>query len=463
MRIVDIGSMKKKISHRFLPDDLVLDIIARSRSPATIIRCAAVSKPLRRRILHPSFLRRVVIASGTGDDDPLPSFIPSILLGVYHRPRDDPCCPLAFLPAAASSLPPVSPTADDAAPIDDDDDDDSHGGACVFGGPYRPMSSRRSLVVLRRRCDVVSHHHGGELTVWNPASGERWVLPPHDHEVLDQSIVLLDVNHRHHHHRNGGDQAAAAAAATIWSSSFKLLVAHLPAERSPRTLNVQVFSSDDGEWGPPLACAIPTDCELHNHAKPVVLRGAVHWLCLTHSRHRILVLKWPSRDAAAAAQAPMASLMKLPPPCESGAYDTCLALSPSPSDGTGAGAATSLSVVVLVGDHIAVWVRAGGGAAAAARWERRHVVREESIAAAWPMEGSSLGDGWLGRTRLGSFCEGSGALLLERDDDDGRRRPLVLDMGAMVVRKVDMDSREAEFVHYEVDLVSYMMFIMRAF
>lgn len=326
-----------------------------------------------------------------------------------------------------------------------------------FGGPYRPMSSRRSLVVLRRRCDVVSHHHGGELTVWNPASGGRRVLPPHDHEVLDQSIVLLDVVNHHHHHHNGG---AAAAAVTICSSSFKLLIAHLPAESSPRTLNVQVFSSDDGEWGPPLACAIPTDCELHSHAKPVVLRGAVHWLCLTHSRHRILVLKWPNRDAAAAAgaQATMASLMKLPPPCESGAYDTCLALSPSPSDGTGAGAATSLSVVVLVGDHIAVWVRA-----AAARWERRHVVREESIIAAWPMEGSSLGDGWLGRTRLGWFCEGSGALLLERDDDDGRRRPLVLDMGAMVVRKVDMDCREAEFVHYEVDLVSYMMFVMRAF
>ncbi|EEE54446.1 hypothetical protein OsJ_01531 [Oryza sativa Japonica Group] len=384
--------MMKKISHQFLPDDLVLDIVARSRSPATIIRCAAVSKPLRRLILHPSFLRRVVIPSGTGHDDDDPSFIPSLLLGVYHRPRDDPCCPLAFVPAArgaaagasiaaASSLPPVSPPADVEVerPIDG-----SHGGAGA-------------------------HHHGGELTVWNPASGGRWVLPPHDHEVLDQSIVLLDV--------------ANWAFPLIWK--------------------FQRIPSSKGK------------------AKPVVLRGGrSNGFASRNWGHRILVLKWPNRDAAAAAgaQATMASLMKLPPPCESGAYDTCLALSPSPSDGTGAGAATSLSVVVLVGDHIAVWVRA-----AAARWERRHVVREESIIAAWPMEGSSLGDGWLGRTRLGWFCEGSGALLLERDDDDGRRRPLVLDMGAMVVRKVDMDCREAEFVHYEVDLVSYMMFVMRAF
>lgn len=140
--------MKKKISHRFLPDDLVLDIVARSRSPATIIPCAAVSKPLRRLILHPSFLRRVVIPSGTGHDDDDPSFIPSLLLGVYHRPRDDPCCPLAFVPAArgaaagasiaaASSLPPVSPPADVEVerPIDG-----SHGGAgaCVLVVPTGP-------------------------------------------------------------------------------------------------------------------------------------------------------------------------------------------------------------------------------------------------------------------------------------------------------------------------------------
>ncbi|KAF0921984.1 hypothetical protein E2562_020668 [Oryza meyeriana var. granulata] len=337
-----------------------------SRHPATIIRCAAVSKPLRRRILHPAFLIRASPAASSP-----------------ATTKEATCTASSRLSSSACT------TGREAI---------CGGGACVLGS-YTPLSSRRSLIVLRRWCKIVSHQewrhhhvatlHSGELTVCNPASGERWVLPPHD--VFDQSLVLLDVNYQN----NDGARA---------HSSFKLLAAHLP-NTSTRWLTVQVFSSDEREWVPLLTCAISRSCHLDGRANPVVLRGAVHWLCLTCSCYRIL--KWERRGE----QPPKASLMKLPPSWESRVHEMCLALSPA-ADGTASHAAASLSVVVLGLDHIAVWVGATtarrGMSSGSCSWEHRYVIREGSIAR--PME-LRLGDGWLRKiTGLEWFCEGSGAL-----------------------------------------------------
>ncbi|KAG8056049.1 hypothetical protein GUJ93_ZPchr0001g32619 [Zizania palustris] len=420
-----------------LPDDLVLEIIVRSSSAATIVRCAAVSRSLRRRILHPAFVRRLrgVIPFDDGADGHH-GFIPSLLLGLYHRTKD-PCRLPAFVPAeAGASIATSLALASPETPIHGD----NQYSACVFSS-YLPVASRRSLLVLRRRCKISSYSrrqlnaHGecpGELTVCNPVSGERWVLPPH--EVFDQTIVVLDVNH---------DRA-------LGSHSFKLLAADLP-EGSPRTLIVQVFSSDEREWSPPLTCPISRSCNFHGHPKPVVLRSAVHWLCFTFSACRIL--KWERRGDGAE---PKASLMKLPPSCESGVQDMCLALStPSAADGT-TNHAASLSVLVHGCDHIAVWVRTSARRRSNF-WEQRHVIREDCIAR--PME---FHDGWLRGAELGWFCEGSGALILVGDDD-----PLLLDLPSMAVNKIKTLSRysytQPEFLPYETDLISYMMFLMKTF
>uniref|UniRef100_J3LQT8 DUF7595 domain-containing protein n=1 Tax=Oryza brachyantha TaxID=4533 RepID=J3LQT8_ORYBR len=458
---------------QFLPDDLIVDeIVARGCSPATIVRCAAVSKPLRRRILRPAFLTRRLPALGLPRSDgggAADLFVPSLLLGVYHRARDDPCSPLAFVPAAgaasiaASSLDLVPPPAA-ATPVSDDHAGGGGGGVCVFGS-YQPLSSRRSLVVLRRRCKIVSHQgrrhrhngaarNGGELTVCNPASGERWVLPPH--EVFDQTLVLVDVNHH-----DGGVGGSL-------SSSFKLLAAHLP-ESSPRSLTVQVFSSDERQWGPPLACAISRPCDLIDPAKPVVLRGAVHWLCRTRSCYRILKYRHRRRGGEHH-QPPNTSLMKLPLPCESGVHDMCLALSPSShASSSSSSSSPSLSVVVLQQDHIAVWVRSAAAATSSSggSWEQRHVIREDGVAGARPPMDLPWRDGWVRRiTGLEWFCEGSGALFLEHRDDDAPF--LVLDLhGRGEVRIANalqvVSSRQLEFCPYEVDLISYMTFFMKRF
>uniref|UniRef100_I1NQ26 F-box domain-containing protein n=1 Tax=Oryza glaberrima TaxID=4538 RepID=I1NQ26_ORYGL len=246
--------------HQILPDDLVLEIIARS-SPATIIRCGAISKPLRRRILHPAFLRRLrVVNAGDDTGNSRCGFVPSLLLGLYRRAKDL-CSPLALVPpdtAGAASIATSLALVPPATPI-------NHGAnhsACIFG-PYLPLSSRRSLIVLRRRCKVIGHQdylHSG-LTVCNPVSGERWVLPPH--EVSDETVVLLDVNHN--------DQA-------IGTHSFKLLAAQLLVSPA-RTLIFQVFSSDEREWGH--SRCLP-------HLQDLLIRRRLQ--CCRPARRRLLVV-----------------------------------------------------------------------------------------------------------------------------------------------------------------------------
>uniref|UniRef100_A0A0D9VWE0 DUF7595 domain-containing protein n=1 Tax=Leersia perrieri TaxID=77586 RepID=A0A0D9VWE0_9ORYZ len=420
---------------QFLPHDVVLEIAARISCPATVVRCAALSKPIRRAVLRRQFLRRLVrrraIAGAAANNRR--RFVPSLLLGVYHRPIRHASAdrPLEFSPASASA---ARVAASLALPVD------GEAGDGVFG-PYTALSSRRSLVVLRRR-----RHGGGEITVCNAATGERWVIPPpHAGVAEEQSLVLLDVAHRH------------GRAGT--RSSFSLLAAQLPLT-TPTTLTFQVFSSSSGEWGPPVGCAVSRRCELHcpPGTNPVVLRGgggaAVHWLCATGSGNRVLKLSL---------RQPKASLMRLPPPCESGVddvIDTCLALSPATD-----GRRRSLSVIALRRDGITVWVRAGDGEGRRGGWgwERRHVIREDGVAR--PVD---LGEGWMGRMRrLEWFGEGSGAVLMEGNGGGGGGA-LVLDMGGMAVKKLGemIDGRRQHFelyCPYEVDLISYMMFVMNPF
>ncbi|KAL6881952.1 hypothetical protein ACP4OV_011424 [Aristida adscensionis] len=436
-----------------LPDDLVLEIVVRCAAIATIIRCAATGKPIRRGILNAPFLRRLRRLLDRNDGhDARHFFLPPLLLGLYHQ-AEDPRRPPAFAraaggaanyPASVAALPPAPDlgAADGSA-------------ACDFG-TYKPVASRGSLLVLRRRCKtgarqddhLVERHglHPVELSVCNPMTGERRVLPPND--VCDVSHALLDV-----------DPLAPSS-----SSSFKLLVADLSCS-SPRTLFVQVFSSEQGEWGPAMASPVRRSCEFLLGAgspRPLVLGGAVHWLCSTRQGNRVIT--WPWRGEPAPHEA--VSLARLPGPCESStAEEMCLAMQPSAA---GSSRRALLSVIVASQGSIQVWVReeSGNGGDRRFLWTRRRRIEEANVAR--PMD---VGDRWLRGAEVSCFCEGSGAVLLRRPGDGAMSMsPLLLDLDGMAASKLQTTDRELElhpepgfwFCPYEVDLLSYMLFAMRS-
>ncbi|CAO2170781.1 unnamed protein product [Urochloa humidicola] len=422
-------------------DDLVLEIVARCPAIAGVIRFAAVSKPIRRGILNAPFLRRRLRGLLRRHGGPPVS---KLLIGLYHE-TNDPRRPPAFVPASdagADSLPP-SVAALPPAPIRDvagDDDSASAGGECEFGA-YLPVVSRRSLLVLRRRCrnggsreHLAARHgtHPVELSVCNPATGERRVLPPHG--VDDMSAALLDAD----------------------TFAFKLLVAELSIN-NPSTLYAQVFSSEEGEWAPSMALPIArkrggrqVPCEFAGFPRPVVVGDTVHWLCTAEFGDCILTWRW--RGAVEEREALIVMLpqrVHLLPELKK-----CLAVLPPPP-----GSEASLGFVYLERGEVVVWAREKRSGMKY-KWKLWRRIQEASIPR--PV---NLWDGWLAGARLSCYCEGSGTLLLRAGDE--AMSPLLLDIGNMEVSKLDARKWElnqnTDFCPYEVDLLSYMLFLMKRF
>jgi hypothetical protein len=273
------------------------------------------------------------------------------------------------------------------------------------------------------------------------------VLPPHD--VFDMSHALLDV-----------DPIAPPS-----SFKLKLLVAEL-SENDPSTLHVQVFSSESGGWGAPMACPITTSrsddeevlCEFagadDGRPRPVVLGDTVHWLCTTESGDRILSWRW--RGAVARE----ASIGKLPRGF--GRPETRLAVLPSTGDA--AGPEALLSLIVLVRGEIEVWAREKGGTGSTTKWEwkLRHRIREASISLP-----ANLCNGWMIDAELSWFCEGSGTVFLWAGIEN--MSLLLLDLESREAIKLQPSKWEPSpklqfcICPYEVDMLSYMRFMMKRF
>lgn len=433
-----------------LPDDVVLDIVARCGTIGDAIRCAATSKSLRRGILDAPFLRhlRGFLDNGGehGDDEGRP-FIPALLLGLYHQ-SGDPRLQPSFVPVSSDGATKLAPSlALAAVPSPPNGAGDS---ACDFG-PYLPVASRRSLLVLRRQCKstakehLIERHgpHPVELSVCNPTTGERRVLPPHD--VQDMSHAILDV-----------DPIGAAP------SSFKLLVAELPMNDAS-TLYVQIFSSDSGGWGPALACPIVSRFfewrfMFEWRPRPVVLGDTVYWLCASGRGDSILRWRWRWRGGVAGE----AWTADLPPGCRLGCPAKCLAVLPSPADAAASQAQALLGLIVIEAGEIEVWAheQCGGGSGSAREWKLWHRIEEATIPR--PMEFSSR---WLRGAVPLWFCEGSGTLFLR--PSDRTMSPLLFSLDTMEVSKLDARewelNPEPEFCPYEIDLLSRMLFAMKQF
>ena len=171
---------------------------------------------------------------------------------------------------------------------------------------------------------------------------------------------------------------------------------------------------------------------------------------LADSGDRILTWRW--RGGAAEE----ASIVKLPRGYKFGRPEKCLAVLPSPAGD----AAASLSLIVLERGEIEVWAREESGAGSAGKWKLWHRVQEASIP-----RPADFCDGWLCGAELAWFCEGSGTLLLQAGDETVS--PLLLDLETMVVSKLEARkwelNPEPEFCPYEVDLLSYILFVMKRF
>ncbi|CAN6309114.1 unnamed protein product [Urochloa humidicola] len=214
-----------------IPVDLLLEIFARL-DVATIVRCAATSKTVRRAILDgdsPAALGRRLVANG------------ALLLGVSY----------AFLEHQHSNR---------ARSVGQIPRQSLRFNAGILSWS-EPMASRGGLIVLRSRS------YYPHLYVRNALTGGLLTgLPPHEQVKDDYPPALLAV----------GDAGR----------SFQLLVSDV-------SLRTQLFSSESGEWGPvaQVAGGLPPGFPRsapHRSSHPVVLGGgaAVCWL---HSGDKCII------------------------------------------------------------------------------------------------------------------------------------------------------------------------------
>ncbi|WVZ85949.1 hypothetical protein U9M48_032804 [Paspalum notatum var. saurae] len=306
-----------------IPVHLLVDILARSDA-ATMVRCAATSKPIRRAILDPEFRRATFHGR----------FHPAALVG------------FSYVNAGCyTQLPPMQSLRFDAGLLE----------------AFTPVAVRDEIVVLRRR-PLPPQEPGcpdPRLLICNSVTGDTTLLPCAAVDAAYYPPALLTV----------GDAGR----------DFELLVADKWLKKT------QTFSSKDGGWGavvetnaqlPPhgQVVYIPTGGSSH-HA--VILGGGavVYWLCFRRvglGRHRCI----RALDVATK----QVTQIELPPDyrwrmnCIEHKKDEALLLATS-ADGT------RLSLLVSEIFAISSWTleEEGGREEASTRWTRRMLMRKEPI------------------------------------------------------------------------------------
>ncbi|KAJ1274472.1 hypothetical protein BS78_05G064100 [Paspalum vaginatum] len=232
-----------------LPFDLVLEIVVRTDA-ATLVRCAACCKHLRRGILTGAFIRRVF------DHGPDGAVMPRRLFGAV---------PDGAPPAAAISLAhPYTPAAarlfaHHLAPFFSWG---GGGGADLLAFFYDTLTSRDGLVVLRRRYARMRRESG--VCVYDPMTGATSFFPdPMDVEYSGfgdtMTYVLLTPS----------DYGVGCA--------FLLLMADFTGLADPRS-RVQLYHDPD-RWRP----ATTAPCRGSHrskllHPSAVVVGSSIHWV-----------------------------------------------------------------------------------------------------------------------------------------------------------------------------------------
>ncbi|KAK3136382.1 hypothetical protein QOZ80_5BG0433150 [Eleusine coracana subsp. coracana] len=255
-------SGKREITCQF-PLDLLLEIIGRT-DPATVVRCAATCKELRRRIADPEFHGCLRLRHTTE------RFIPSLLRGFLVEKWSNDMYIVDHTTVHATKLLSLSDyfsSVTDAESL----------------AECQPITARNGLVLL----NVRGPEHG--LFVFSPATGHSQSIPPGP--TFDGTYVLLV-----------GDGALNRP------FNFKVIKVRRPSFTARRcSLQIQTFSSEQGTWGP--LTEVPTPLTygttgLRRVANHLVISDTVHWLC--HSNTSYYVLKLQVGDAS------MVTVTKLP-------------------------------------------------------------------------------------------------------------------------------------------------------
>ncbi|XBJ05919.1 hypothetical protein VPH35_024610 [Triticum aestivum] len=235
-----------------LPDDVVLEILARVADDApALFRCAVSCKRWRALVADPSFLRRRW-PEGAGD--------PGNLLGFCHDPlvyRST-----AFVPVPRSPLGPRRRSLGSFFPNADG----------LFGDAV-PLASRSSLLLVRLRA---RRHHRTErvlvrLAVCNPLAGTWNELPPlHGASSMlceDKCAIVTDADHP----RKG--RRPSPIHTTLL---FKVII--IMAGHDWRPYSMYTFSSAESRWSTPRRCFQRLDYDFVQYGNPVVSPGKARWL-----------------------------------------------------------------------------------------------------------------------------------------------------------------------------------------
>uniref|UniRef100_A0ACD5XCI1 Uncharacterized protein n=1 Tax=Avena sativa TaxID=4498 RepID=A0ACD5XCI1_AVESA len=244
-----------------LPEDVVLEILARVPDVADLFRCAAACKRWRALVADRPFLRRRW---------PEDARHPSSLLGFFGQEwgrEDAPAPPPDFIRAPRSVLRPGRPFLGSFVP----------GAAGLFDRAV-PLASNRGLLLVRyvprggsAPCPSVDVDH---LAVCNLLSGTCDVLPPLHrgwfYNYSDTSGYAV---------RTGADCCCSTGHPPSPSAFFKVLIIGL--NQDGMRYDLRSFSSGDPSWSLPTRCFNPIE---HNIFGPIMQRGAVvrggtvHWL-----------------------------------------------------------------------------------------------------------------------------------------------------------------------------------------
>uniref|UniRef100_K3ZNI0 F-box domain-containing protein n=1 Tax=Setaria italica TaxID=4555 RepID=K3ZNI0_SETIT len=268
-----------------LPSDLVLEIVSRS-DVATLLRCAACCKPLRRDILRPAFIRRVCHGPAAAVPPRLLCFLQS--RDVFFRLVASRGFPP---PPPFSLLHPATPAAaylfeQHLAPFL------SHGGADILAR-YEPVTSRGGLVVLRRRHDTDVPQESG-ICVYDPMTGGRAYSP---YGGLCTYVLLT--------------ASDGIGCSFLLAADFKMLKLMHPTS-SFKVLTVSPdAAAGSGKWSPVTSVTShhrSHGSSPHPFCSAVVLGGSIHWVMHGGADH-LHVLTYHVRTATAGSiELPMDSL-----------------------------------------------------------------------------------------------------------------------------------------------------------
>ncbi|TVU48943.1 hypothetical protein EJB05_00229, partial [Eragrostis curvula] len=313
-----------------LPADLLLEIVARSDA-ATLIRCAATCKPLRRDIRRPAFIRRAC-HDGPGTAVP-PRLLGFLRLDLDCVPMPPPSFSLAYPAAASLSETYLAPFVSRSAGAD----------AGRLAG-YQTLMSRDGLVLLSRTCWVYKTHEV-TMCVYDAMTGKGTFFPGppdtgtrhgYDSYFFHDKFVLL-------------------TAADGVGCPFLILSADFPELRTGScSIIVRTFTPSDS------GCGAWSSATIASHSPPadwvpignaaVVYGGFVHWIMYGVYSNDSYIFSYNVLTSASGS-------IELPAevPAECRAYRK-LHLTSSPANGR------RLALLVVDKFEVSVWLHSDDGA-----------------------------------------------------------------------------------------------------